>query len=311
MRVPARAFHAGLSATGRRPSRRVLSIPEQAPGKKARAGTRTQKHPVPSRDQFPLMSLAEPSQISGSVYRVRWICLVGHSLCVLEHGRLNGLGRLLLALDQSLDVLHGFGGEVLLPRLLTNARRHVFDQVESAAMLQRVRYLGLDHCFSHTVALSICFPDSVVGPKIWIRFIYRDDLDQWPTRITTLHVKGSIPSCESEDKATWSIRILGIVLNHFTLVRYCLFQFAHADGTQDRLIDGVPRILVLPCRDLIPDTFKGNLRFTRLLSDIISGAGRYFKPIRQTSAWFGKPKNDKIIYRQNNEEMVGFQVRST
>ena len=56
---------------------------------------------------------------------------------------------------------------------------------------------------------------------------------------------------------------------------------------------------------------KGNLRFTRLLSDIISGAGRYFKPIRQTSAWFGKPKNDKIIYRQNNEEMVGFQVRST
>jgi hypothetical protein len=38
VRVPARAFYAGARAGGER------TFPEQAPGQKARAGTRTQKH---------------------------------------------------------------------------------------------------------------------------------------------------------------------------------------------------------------------------------------------------------------------------
>ena len=50
--------------------------------------------------------------------------------------------------------------------------------------------------------------------------------------------------------------VLGIVLNHSASARYRFFQFGNAGAPYDRLINGVLRELVLPCRNLHSDVVK-------------------------------------------------------
>ncbi len=71
-----------------------------------------------------------------------------------------------------------------------------------------------------------------------------------------MYVQGPPVDRESQDQAAWPILVPEIVLNHFTLVRHRLFQFAYAYPTCNRLIQRVLRKFVLPYRDFLPDVVK-------------------------------------------------------
>lgn len=182
--------------------------------------------------------------------------MVGHCSCVLVHGGLDDFLWSLLAPDQSLDMFHCLGGKVLLTRFSANTGRHVFNQVELAAVFQRVRDLRFDHRFFHHITSSICLPNPEVDPDVRIGLVNRDDLDQRPGWVAALNVQWPATTCESQDQADWPILVLGIVLNHLASIRYRLFQLGDADVPYDRLIYGVLREFVLPCSDLHADVIK-------------------------------------------------------
>lgn len=171
--------------------------------------------------------------------------MVGHSSCVVVHGRFNDLRGLLSALDHCLNMLHGLRGKVLLAGLPAHPCRHVLDEEELAVILQRVGYFSFNHRFFHHITSSICLPNPQLNPEFRIGFVHRDNLDQRPRRVAALNVKRSSSTCESQDQATRTVLILGIILDHFASARYGLLQFGHADVTHDSLIHGVLREFIL------------------------------------------------------------------
>ena len=135
------------------------------------------------------------------------------------------------------------------PCFPTDTGRHVLDQIELAAMFQRVRHFGLDHRFFHSLTSSICLPNSEVDPEIRIRLVHRHDLDERSRWVAALNVQWSATDRESQDEAAWAVLVLWIVFDDMAVLKR-LADLAHTDSSDDALINRMLGELELSFSDL-------------------------------------------------------------
>jgi hypothetical protein len=75
----------------------------------------------------------------------------------------------------------------------------------------------------------------MVYPQSWIGFVKRNDFDQRTRRVTALNVEGSSRSSKSENQATWSIFVIGIIFDHFAH-SYGFSNLSDSDVSEDALV---------------------------------------------------------------------------
>src|SRR5664279_971171 len=61
---------------------------------------------------------------------------------------------------------------------------------------------------------------------------------------------------ESKDQATWTILVVRIVFDYFTLVGYRLHHLCHSDMPNNALVQGMLGKLILPSQNLALDFLK-------------------------------------------------------
>lgn len=196
---------------------------------------------------------------STSKYRIRDFNLSIWTFSgVLKDWGLDSSDRLCVALDGLLDVLDCLGREELLSCLLTNTSGDMFHNVEFAVVFNRISYSCLDHCFFHDKSppSKFLFSDLVLNPQARIRFVKRNQFDQLATGVATLQVQW--PPCKSEpkDQATRTVLIIRIILNNLRPVAYCLFNFCHADFSNNTLINCMLREFVFSSRDFLSNVIQ-------------------------------------------------------